>query len=238
LTSLVLTTAAMPSAADELETLRQENARLTARVHELEAEVAALRGGVPASAAADPASPAGSVAAGTRFEPVYIPRSRVSLEVTPDAATGDATVATLWYRTADQGLLPRKEWLQLRARQGRTGAFEEAWLFVERQGNAGGARPTTGKLTIDGAVVELPVADYEVKRRSQAIGPASASTRDERARFALPVPVLAQVAAARSVRFDAGAIEFDLTDEHLAAFAAMAARAGAPPAPAVAPEPR
>lgn len=236
LLALALTTAASTSRADEVETLSRENARLTARVRELEAELAALRGGVPAASAADPAAPAGP---GVRFEPVYVPRSRVSLEVTPDEATGETTVATLWYRTADLGLLPRKEWLQLRARQGTDGGFENVWLLVERQGSAGGAKPSTGKLTIDGAAVELPVDDYEVKRRNQSIGPASASTRDERVRFTVPVAVLAQVAAARKARFDAGAIEFDLTDEHLAAFAAMAARAGGAPAaqagPAAAP---
>lgn len=224
-----------PSAADEVETLRSENARLAARVRELEAELTALRGG-----AAPATTDAGG--AGARMEPVYIPRTRVSLEVTRDEATGGTRLATLWYRTADTSVLPRKEWLQVRATQDAGGALGGLWLMIERQVAAGGTKPTSGRLTIDGAVVELPVESYDVKRRSQGIGPISANTRDELIRFTLPPAVLAQVVASRAASFDAGAIEFELTDEHVAAFAAMAARVGGAAAPqaasAAAPAPR
>jgi hypothetical protein len=221
------------SAADEIETLRSENARLGARVRELEAELTALRGG-----AAPATTDAGG--AGARMEPVYIPRSRVSLEVTRDEASGATDLATLWYRTADTSVLPRKEWLQLRARQDAGGALGGVWLMVERQAPAGGTKPSSGRLTIDGAVVELPVEAYDVKRRSQGVGPISANMRDELIRFTLPPAVLAQVAASRKAQFDAGAIEFELTDEHVAAFAAMATRvgAGAQAASVAAPAPR
>jgi len=220
-------TVARASAADEIATLRSENARLTAKVRELEAELAALRSGAPAAATTD----AGG-AAGARMEPVYIPRTRVSLEVTRDEASGGTKLATLWYRTADTSVLPRKEWLQVRASQDATGALGGLWLVIERQAPSGGTKPTSGRLTVDGAVVELPVEAYDVKRRSQGIGPISANTRDELIRFTLPPAVLAQVVASRAASFDAGAIEFELTDEHVAAFAAIAARVGGAPAQA------
>lgn len=236
-TLLVLAaSAASAAAADEVEVLRRENAQLTARVRELEAELAALRAGAPAGdSAADPAAP------GTRREQVYIPRSRVSLEVTRDEASGATSLATQWYRTVDAGVLPRKEWIQLRAQQGAAGELEGVWLLIDRQGGGGG-KVTSGRLTVDGTVVELPVADYDVKRKSQSLGPISSSSRDERIRFSLPPAALAQVAAARTARFDAGTITFELSDEHVAAFTAMAARVGGAPAAqaasAAAPDPR
>lgn len=212
--------------ADELEELRRENARLKAEVQALQAELAAARAGAPAPAADSDGTErddATATSAGTRLEPIYIPRTRVSLEVGKDEASGNTTLATLWYRTSDAGLLPRKEWLQLRAEQTPAGALEGPWLLVERQGGAG-AKVSSGRLTVDGATIELPVVDYDVKRTKRSIGTIDAGSRTERVRFALPASALTQVASARSATFDAGAIEFTLTDEHLSAFAAMAAR--------------
>lgn len=223
------------AAADELEGLRRENAQLTARVRELEAELAALRAGAPAQGAADAGAP------GSRREQVYIPRSRVSLEVNRDESSGATSLATLWYRTVDGGLLPRKEWIQLRAEQGKTGTLDGVWLLIERQGAVGG-KPTSGRLTVDGSVIDLAVADYDAKRKSQSLGAITSTSRDERIRFSLPPAALAQVAAARTARFDAGTIDFELTDEHVAAFSALATRVGSTPvaqaAPAAAPAPR
>ena len=225
LATLVLATlsAARAADADEVEVLRRENAQLTARVRELEAELAALRAGAPAEGAGDAGVP------GSRREQVYIPRSRVSLEVNRDESSGATSLATLWYRTVDGGLLPRKEWIQLRAEQGKTGALDGVWLLIERQGAVGG-KPTSGRLTVDGTVIELPVADYDAKRKSQSLGAISSSSRDERIRFSLPPAALAQVAGARTARFDAGTIAFELTDEHVAAFSALATRVGSAPA--------
>ena len=78
----------------------------------------------------------------------------------------------------------------------------------------------------DGRVVELPAAGYEASRGGQGPGRVTAGKKQERASFALPDGALGQVATAISVHFEAGAVEFDLSDEHLAAFAAVAARVG------------
>jgi hypothetical protein len=209
--------------ADELDDLRRENARLKGEVQALQAELAAARAGTPSGAVGGQES-SGVTASGTRLEPVYIPRTRVSLEVGKDEASGKTTLATLWYRTADAGPLPRKEWLQLRAEQAPDGTVDGPWLLVEREGGGASARVASGRLTADGAVLELPAVDYDVKRRTRAIGPIDAGSRSERVRFVLPASALSQVAGARSASFSAGGIDFALTDEHLSAFAAMAAR--------------
>jgi hypothetical protein len=228
LVALCLVVAAASAArADELDDLRRENARLKSEVQSLQAQLDGLRGGGANAAAAAPAAGAGS-----RMEPVYIPRTRVSLEVGRDEATGATTLATLWYRTADTGPLPRKEWLQLRAEQMPDGTLRGPWMLVERQGAAGGGKVGTGTLTVDGKPIELAVADYDAKRKNQTLGQITSSTRDERIRFALPATALPLVANARTVRFAAGGIDFQLTDEHLAAFAAMATRVAAAPAAA------
>lgn len=224
LLALCLVVAVAPLArADELEDLRRENARLKAEVQSLQAQLEAARAGArPADAASGAAADA--PATGSRMEPVYIPRTRVSLEVGRDQATGATTLATLWYRTSDAGPLPRKEWFQLRAEQMPDGALRGLWMLVEREGGGAGAKVGAGTLTVDGRAIELPVEDYDVKRSTRPMGPTGVSSREERVRFALPASSLPLVANARVVRFDAGGIEFALTDEHLAAFAAMAAR--------------
>lgn len=231
LLALCLVVAAAPLArADELEDLRRENARLKAEVQSLQAQLEAARGGARQPGAAPAGAPDASVT-GSRMEPVYIPRSRVSLEVGRDEASGATTLATLWYRTSDAGPLPRKEWFQLRAEQLPDGALRGPWMLVEREGGGAGAKVAAGTLTVDGRTIELPVEDYDVKRSTRPMGPVGVSSREERVRFALPASALPLVANARVVRFDAGGIEFALTDEHLAAFAAMAARVEpAPPA--------
>lgn len=226
---LLLATASA-AAADELDDLRRENARLKSEVQSLQAQLEALRGGAPG--VAPPAAATTGGGAGSRMEPVYIPRTRVSLEVGRDEGTGATTLATLWYRTADTGPLPRKEWLQLRAEQMPDGTLRGPWLLVERQGSASGGKVASGTLTVDGKPIELAVEDYDVKRKNTSLGQITSSSRDERVRFALPVSALPLVANARSVRLEAGGIDFTLTDEHLAAFAAMATRVTPPSAPA------
>lgn len=226
--------------ADELDDLRRENARLKAEVQSLQAQLDAARAPIGKDDAAANAGPGGGAtgAAGTRLESVYIPRTRVSLEVGRDTATGATTLATLWYRTAEGGPLPRKEWFQLRADQMPDGALQGPWLLVERQGAGAAAKVDTGTLTVDGKTITLPVVDYDTKRRNQTLGPITSASRDERVRFALPASALPLVANARTARFTAGGIDFTLTDEHLSAFAALAARVAPSPASASAPATR
>jgi hypothetical protein len=231
---LLIAAAGSTAHADELDDLRRENARLKAEVQSLQAQLDAARAAGGRDGAAPAAAPGGGAAgaAGTRLESVYIPRTRVSLEVGRDAANGATTLATLWYRTADGGPLPRKEWFQLRADQMPDGALQGPWLLVERQGAGAAAKVEAGTLTVDGKTITLPVVDYDTKRRNQTLGPITSASRDERIRFSLPASALPLVASARTARFTAGGIDFTLTDEHLSAFAAMAARVAPASAPA------
>jgi len=198
--------------ADELEALRRENTRLRGEVEALRSELAGR-----------PAADAGSEA---QLEQVFVPRSRVSVEVRTDPATGKTRVTSLWYRTVDSKPLPRLEWLQVQAEQSAAGALDGAWLLLERHSGRGSLETKAARLTIDGRVLELPATDYDTSRAPQQPGRASAGKREERATFALPPGALAQVATAISVHFEAGAVQFDFSDEHLAAFAAVAARVG------------
>lgn len=203
--------------SDEVAALQRENARLRAEVEALRAELA----GRPA--------PASGAAAAPQLEQVFVPRSRVSVEVTQAGATGKTSVASLWYRTVDAGPLPRMEWLQVRAEQSAAGEPAGAWLLIERHAGRGSVEAKTARLTIDGRALELPAAGYETSRGGQGPGRVATGKKQERASFALPAGALEQVATAISVRFEAGSVEFDLSDEHLAAFAAVAARVATAP---------
>jgi hypothetical protein len=209
--------------ADERASLERENARLRAEIEALRAE---LSGRPAAAAAAGEAEPGAA-----RLEPVFVPRSRVSLEVSRDAASGRTTIASLWYRTADIRPLPRMEWLQVAAEQAVDGRLERAWLALERHGGRGSAQADTARLTVDGRAFELASKGFETSGDPLRPGRAGSAQRQERASFALPPEALAAVATAISARFEAGAVSFDFTDEHLAAFAAVAARVAQTPAP-------
>ena len=137
--------------ADEIAALQRENARLRGEIEALRGELA----GRPA-AAAEGASP-------TQLEQVFVPRSRVSVEVT-ETANGKTSVASLWYRTVDTGPLPRMEWLQVRAEQSTAGSLTGAWLLIERKAGRGSVETQAARLTIDGRAVELRQASYEATR--------------------------------------------------------------------------
>ena len=214
LLGLLLLPRCATNGADEIDALQRENARLRGEVEALRAELA----GRPAATADGATAP--------QLEQVFVPRSRVSVEVTQAAATGTTSVASLWYRTVDAGPLPRMEWLQVRAEQSASGELTGAWLLIERRAGRGSVETKAARLTVDGRVVELPAAGYEASRGGESPGRVATGKKQERASFALPAGALAQVATAISVRFEAGAVEFDLSDEHLAAFAAVAARVG------------
>jgi hypothetical protein len=192
--------------AGELEALQRENARLRGEIEALRAELAGR-----------PAAPAEGAAATPQLEQVFVPRSRVSVEVTQLAATGNTSVASLGCRTVDAGPLPRMEWLQVRAEQSASG-----------RAGRGSLETKAARLTIDGRVVELPAASYDASHAGQGPGRVASGKKQERAVFALPGGALGQVATAISVHFEAGAVEFDLSDEHLAAFAAVSARVETP----------
>ncbi len=98
-------------------------------------------------------------------------------------------------------------------------------MRLERDGGRGSlANVGAGRFTIDGRVVESPRTDYDVAVDRRRIGQADASRRFERARFALPAEALALLPGAARASFEAGPVSFELTDEHLAAFTALATR--------------
>jgi hypothetical protein len=210
--------------ADERAALERENARLRAEVEALRAELG--RRPAAAGAAAEAAAPAAEPAE-PQLEQVFVPRSRVSLEVSRDAESGRTKIASLWYRTADVRPMPRMEWMQVRAELAPDGKLAGAWLALERHSGRGSARADAGRLSVDGRTFALASAGYETGEGAQRPGRVHAGKREERATFALPPEALAAAATAISARFEAGDVSFDLTDEHLAAFAAVAARVSA-----------
>lgn len=210
--------------ADELSDLRAENARLLAENRRLRDELATRQAAnASPGGAADAGEPAG--AGSKSFETAYVPRTRLTLEVDRDQATGSTTVSTPWYRTEDSSFLPRKEWIRFGARETAEGAFDGAWILLERQGGRASLEGVEqGRLVIDGRVVACPVEDYDVSRKRQPVGRAFETAHDERVRFAVPAEALALLSGATTARFEAGAVGFALADEHLAGAAAIAAR--------------
>jgi hypothetical protein len=216
------------ASADELERLREENAALRAEVQSLRTRLDALEraaGATEPPRAAATGESATDGATPSPYQPVYVARSRVSLEVGRDPVSGATKLATLWYRTSDSGPLPRKEWIQMGAVQGADGELEGTWMRFERDGGRGSlANVGAGRFTIDGRVVESPRTDYEASEDRRRIGQADTTRRHESARFALPPEALALLPKAAKASFEAGPVRFDLTDEHLAAITALATR--------------
>jgi hypothetical protein len=220
---LALALVPAPARADELEDLRRENALLKDEVESLRSELADLRAGDTAGAHGDAGARSAPGPGGTRSEPIFVPRTRVTLEVA-DEPGGATALSTQWYRTSESGPLPRKEWFQLRARQIAGGALAGTWMLVDRQGGGPSARVEAGRFSVDGRVLDVPAIDYDVSNAQRSIGPIQSGQRRELIRFALPPEALRLLAGATRARFDAGPIAFELTDEQLAAFAAVAAK--------------
>ena len=217
--------------AAEVDELRDENARLRAENQQLRDEIGTLReelSSVTGGEAAARNAPDGSGGPASRVERVFVPRSRVSLEVGRDAS-GATVVSTPWYRTAETGPLPRKEWILFRARESGGGAAAESWLLLDRVNPRGSLESVgSGRLTIDGRVFDCALVAHDESREHQSVGPVGSTVRKERVRFDLPGEALEGLARAHSARFDAGSTGFDLNDAQLTAASALAARVGRP----------
>lgn len=221
-----------------------ENARLQAENERLRAELDALRGAAAAasaeaaeaaddaaSAGAGPstaAAPSGTDTAGkSTIEGEYVPMNRVSLSVSRDDSGATTVVGTPWYRTVpDTGLLPLREFIQLRASPARGGRPEQVWLSLNRQGvQAPLGSATTAELQIGEWTGEAPVVDQKSSRRRR-VGRQSAAPprKDETTVFAFPAQALQKLAVSERASFDAGPVHFEFTDEHIAAASALAAR--------------
>lgn len=239
LLAAVLVLAATPHlAAAQDGSLEQENTRLQQENEQLRAELEAMRNeattaSAEATTAADEAAggrpAAGEPKAETSSEVVaeYVPMSRITLTVSRDDAGDIRVVATPWYRTVpDTGLLPLREFLQLRATPARGGRPEQVWLSLNRQGIAAPlGSDASAQLQIDSWGGTAPVVDQKTSRRRR-VGRQSAvpQRKDETTVFALPAGALEKLAIAERATFDAGPVHFEFTDEHIAAASALATR--------------
>jgi len=225
---LLATLAGAPRAlAGELEDLRVEVETLRSRL------AAVLEGCAPRPPGEPPAPPDAA-------SEVLQVRTRATLAVARDPATGDSVLATPWLRTSVAAIVPRREWIQLHARRKADGSAPEVSVALARHGGSGSANVASGRIEADGRVFELPVETYEVSRDEPAAAARGPGLRRESVRLALPPAALEAVAGARQARFVAGASAFDLTDEHVLAFAALAARladGARPPAASASPPP-
>ncbi|MDG2307122.1 MAG: hypothetical protein P8R42_21230 [Candidatus Binatia bacterium] len=223
--------------ADENALLQAENERLRAELGELRAAAAAAS--ADAAKAADDAATAGAApaaetaagpadSAGTStVEGEYVPMKRVSLSVSRNDAGATTVIGTPWYRTVpDTGLLPLREFIQLRASPSRGGRPEQVWISLNRQGvRAPLGSATTAQLQIGQWTGEAPVVEQNTSRRRRtgrrnAVPP----RRDETTVFAFPAQGLQKLAVSDRASFDAGPVHFEFTDEHIGAASALAAR--------------
>lgn len=221
-----------------------ENARLLAENEQLRAELDELRATAAAASAdaakaADDAAAAGSTpAAETAPSPTYaggsstlegefVPMNRVSLSVSRNDDGTTTVIGTPWYRTvADTGLLPLRQFIQLRASPSRGGRPEQVWLSLNRQGvQAPLGSATTAQLQIGEWTGEAPVVDQKTSRRRRTGRQNTVPPRkDETTVFAFPAQAVQKLAIADRASFDAGPVYFEFTDEHIAAASALAAR--------------
>jgi hypothetical protein len=220
--ALVLVSLSLPTSArsDELARLQEENARLRSESADLRSEIQTLRARL-----ADLENAGRGPAPMTSVERVFVPQSRVSLETTR-STTGDVTsIATPWYRTVEGGPFPRKEWIQFTAERKGDGGLLGSWIVLDRRTGQGTLEHVeTARLAIDGRTVDCHVDDYDAASQRRGAGRVGGTQRTELVRFALPPDALALLAGARRARFDAGPSVFVMTDEHITAAAALAAR--------------
>lgn len=243
LAALCVTGIPAPAPAQDTAGLGDDNARLRAENERLRKELGALRreareaAGEAQAAAAEAAAPtgtgdtpsAGAATKATALEPEYIPATeRISLSVTRDDAGAVSLLATPWHRTVvDTGLLPLRDFVQLRAIPERPGRPEQVWLSVYRQGvQRTVTNDTIGSLRVGDWSGVAPLAEHEITRRRK--GPRHKGKRmpqrDEIAVFALPAGALDKLATAERATFSAGPIDFSFTDDHVSAASALAAR--------------
>lgn len=239
LAAALVLVATPPLASGQDGSLQHENARLQEENEQLRAELEAMRNEA-AAASAEAATAADEAAggrpaagetetAGTSAEVVaeYVPMSRVTLTVSRDPEGDIPVVATPWYRTVpDTGLLPLREFVQLRATPAREGRPEQVWLSLNRQGVAAPlGSDTSAELQIDSWGSTAPVVDQKTARRRR-LGRQSAvpQRKNETTVFALPHGALQKLAIAERASFDAGPVHFEFTDEHIAAASALTAR--------------
>jgi len=193
----------------EIERLRTENARLTAKVRELEAENARLKGQAPAAAALEETAKA---------------------EVRDEVVDGVTTTATEPSELARLDGGRTRQWFTLRTlrRGGQpAGADDGVQLVIATANTTGAYREATAlQMSTDGTTHALRIADY----RSEPITIGRTTTKvGERETVIVSVPsdVLARMAEAHDVRGTLGPLAFRLTPAQLATVRAFRQRIGA-----------
>jgi hypothetical protein len=193
--------------ADELERLREENARLRARVQALEAENARLRD----------ASDVAPLAAALRESAAEAVRTDV------DADGTTTRIATEPSRLESSAGPRARHWVVLRTRQPGSDGAE---LVIEALASRGAYREVRAlELGVDGTREALAVAKYETEDMSPVRG--GAPTLRETVVLAVPPATLARMAAAHTVDGTLGPLRFRLTPQQLATVRAFAERMAA-----------
>jgi hypothetical protein len=224
--------ASRDAAADELEELRAENAELRRELDAARGEIRELRSrlgeAAPARAPATASSgatvaPSREADAGetTRTETDLVPVRRVRVQVAGSPGGDPNRLASEW--------MPAREGLRVlesirldlvRSDQGLTPR-----LAVARSTPHGSlADAETATLVVDGETLTCPRVDFKESRRQRRTPRGTALEREQIAIYAIPAGDLARISAAKEATFAAGPTRFELTDEHLAAAAALAAR--------------
>jgi hypothetical protein len=194
----------------DVERLRAENTRLQARVKELEAENAKLKGQSlsPLVAALEQTATA-------------------SVQESYDSAAGVTSISTApsQLTRTDGGRV--RQWITLRADQAGKGAparSANVQLVLETRISSGAYRSArTLHLALDGTAQDLSVVDY----RSEPVTAGRSSTKvgeRETVVVAVPLDTLTRMATAHDVRGTLGSFAFQLTPEQLATVRAFQQR--------------
>ncbi len=188
--------------AGEVERLREENARLQQRVQDLEAENAALRGGANA----------GDRALVAALEE----KATDAVVVTPGEQPGASKVETEPSRLVGLGGGKGRHWIIWRGQRPAAGRADAASLVVDSVDSGGKYRDVKAlRLTVDGAPVEVPVADYRMQINT--VGRDTGNRQQgESVTAQVPIATLERLTAASSVSGTLGPMSFQLTPQQLA----------------------
>jgi hypothetical protein len=200
---VVLVALAVPALADDaaLRQLEQENARLRARVAELEKEVATLKREAPSA-------------------PLAAALERRAEETVTTREDGDGVAIEPSLLEREMGA-PSRHWIAFRTVEGAPGKTE---AVIETDASGSAYRDVkTLTFTIDGKPYECAVTSYHTETVT-AVRQGSRVSVKEILRIDVPPATLARMADAREVQGQLGATRFMLTPEQLASIKAFQRR--------------
>ena len=193
---LAILLTALAAHADDLDALRAENARLRARVEELERENATLRGVVRA---AEPSIP-----------------THVVERTTPE---GNVLWATEPARVDVKDGSRAAHWLWLE----RSPHAGDATLWIRGEFSGGVYRTTKRlELRLGGVAHSLPIASYDATRITSAVGRRPLRRDHEVLSVILTPPVLDALASAATMSGQLGRTSFTVPTDVLASLRALA----------------